>query len=362
MTRRSFLRQAGASAAVGGTVLAAPAIVHAQPAIRWRCPSSFAKSLDTLYGISEVVAKRVSDLTGGKFTITPAGAGEIVPAFGVLDAVQNGTVEMCHTAPYYFFGKDPTWAFGTAVPFGMNYRQYNAWWHYGGGEKVFNEFAAKSGVVSYLTGNTGVQMGGWYRKEIKTLEDLKGLKFRVGGFAGAVLSKLGVVPQQIPAGEIYAALEKGTIDAAEWVGPYDDEKLGLSKVAKFYYTPGWWEGGPALHTFVGQKALESLPPEYRAALECACAEATVLLMAKYDAANPPAMRRLLAGGAQLRAFSKPVMDACYKATQEVYAETGAKNADFKKVHDHYFGFLKDQIAWQGVAEARFDQYMAGAPR
>ena len=362
MTRRSFLRQAGASAAVGGTVLAAPAIVHAQPAIRWRCPSSFAKSLDTLYGISEVVAKRVSDLTGGKFTITPAGAGEIVPAFGVLDAVQNGTVEMCHTAPYYFFGKDPTWAFGTAVPFGMNYRQYNAWWHYGGGDKVFNEFAAKSGVVSYLTGNTGVQMGGWYRKEIKTLEDLKGLKFRVGGFAGAVLSKLGVVPQQIPAGEIYAALEKGTIDAAEWVGPYDDEKLGLSKVAKFYYTPGWWEGGPALHTFVGQKALESLPPEYRAALECACAEAPVLLMAKTDAANPPAMRRLLAGGAQLRAFSKPVMDACYKATQEVYAETGAKNADFKKVHDHYFGFLKDQIAWQGVAEARFDQYMAGAPR
>ncbi|RPH42042.1 MAG: ABC transporter substrate-binding protein [Burkholderiales bacterium] len=362
MTRRSFLRQAGASAAVGGTVLAAPAIVHAQPAIRWRCPSSFAKSLDTLYGISEIVAKRVSDLTGGKFTITPAGAGEIVPAFGVLDAVQNGTVEMCHTAPYYFFGKDPTWAFGTAVPFGMNYRQYNAWWHYGGGDKVFNEFTAKSGVVSYLTGNTGVQMGGWYRKEIKTLEDLKGLKFRVGGFAGAVLSKLGVVPQQIPAGEIYAALEKGTIDAAEWVGPYDDEKLGLSKVAKFYYTPGWWEGGPALHTFVGQKALESLPPEYRAALECACAEATVLLMAKYDAANPPAMRRLLAGGAQLRAFSKPIMDACYKATQQVYAETGAKNADFKKVHDHYFGFLKDQIAWQGVAEARFDQYQATAPR
>ena len=362
MTRRTFLRQAGASAAVGGTVLAAPAIVHAQPAIRWRCPSSFAKSLDTLYGISEVVAKRVSDLTGGKFTITPAGAGEIVPAFGVLDAVQNGTVEMCHTAPYYFFGKDPTWAFGTAVPFGMNYRQYNAWWYHGGGDKVFNEFTAKSGVVSYLTGNTGVQMGGWYRKEIKTLADLKGLKFRVGGFAGTVLSKLGVVPQQIPAGEIYAALEKGTIDAAEWVGPYDDEKLGLSKVAKFYYTPGWWEGGPALHTFVGQKALESLPPEYRAALECACAEANVLLMAKYDAVNPPAMRRLLASGAQLRAFSKPVMDACYKAAREVYAETGAKNADFKKVHDHYFGFLKDQIAWQGVAEARFDQFMAGATR
>jgi TRAP-type mannitol/chloroaromatic compound transport system substrate-binding protein len=362
MTRRSFLRQAGAGAATGGVILGAPAIVHAQPTIRWRCPSSFSKSLDTLYGISEVMAKRVSALTGGKFTITPAPAGEIVPAFGVLDAVQNGTVEMCHTAPYYFFGKDPTWAFGTAVPFGMNYRQYNAWWHHGGGDKIFNEFAAKSGVVSFLTGNTGVQMGGWYRKEIKTLEDLKGLKFRVGGFAGAVLAKLGVVPQQIPAGEIYAALEKGTIDAAEWVGPHDDSKLGLAKVAKFYYTPGWWEGGPALHSFVGQKALESLPPEYRAALECATAEANMYLMAQYDALNPVAMRSLLAGGAQLRAFSKPVMDACYKAAQEVYAETAAKNAEFKKMHDHYFAFLKEQIAWQSVAEARFDQYMAGVKR
>jgi TRAP-type mannitol/chloroaromatic compound transport system substrate-binding protein len=361
MTRRSFLRHAGTSA-VAGASLAAPAIVQAQPTIRWRSPSSFSKSLDTLYGISEVFSKRVGELTGGKFVITPAAAGEIVPAFGVLDAVQNGTVEMCHTAPYYFFGKDPTWAFGTAVPFGMNFRQYNAWWYYGDGNKVFNAFAAKSGVISFLAGSTGVQMGGWYRKEIKTVADLKGLKFRVGGFAGAVLSKLGVVPQQIPAGEIYTALEKGTIDAAEWVGPYDDEKLGLSKVAKFYYTPGWWEGGPALHAFVGQKAWESLPPDYKAALECAFNEANVLLMAKYDAANPNAMRRLLAGGAQLRAFSKPVLDASYKAAQEVYAETAAKNAEFKKVHDHYFSFLKSQVAWQSVAEARFDQFMAGVGR
>jgi TRAP-type mannitol/chloroaromatic compound transport system substrate-binding protein len=362
MTRRTFLRNAGATAATGGVILGAPAIVHAQPNIRWRCPSSFSKSLDTLYGISEVFSKRVSELTGGKFVITPSAAGELVPAFGVLDAVQNGTVEICHTAPYYFFGKDPTWAFGTAVPFGMNFRQYNAWWYHGGGEKVFNEFSGKSGVISMLTGNTGVQMGGWYRKEIATIEDLKGLKFRVGGFAGAVLAKLGVVPQQIPAGEIYAALEKGTIDAAEWVGPYDDEKLGLAKVAKFYYTPGWWEGGPALHTFVGRKAMESLPPEYKAALEVSCAEANSYLMAKYDALNPAAMRKLLAGGAQLRAFSKPVMDACYKASQEVYAETAAKNAEFKKVHDHYFAFLKEQVAWQSVAEARFDQYMASVSR
>jgi len=358
--RRSFIKKASTGAAVGGTILGAPAIVRAQPQIRWRLTSSFAKSLDTLFGVSDVVAKRVSSLTGGKFTISTHAPGEIVPALQVLDAVQNGTVELGHTAMYYFFGKDPTYAFGTAVPFGMNFRQFNAWWYYGGGSKVYNDFTNKVGVTALLAGNTGVQMGGWYRKEIKTVADLKGLKFRVGGFAGVVLAKLGVVPQQIAAGDIYPALEKGTIDAAEWVGPYDDEKLGFNKVAKFYYTPGWWEGGPALHTIVNNKAWESLPPDYKSALEVACYEGCLDMMAKYDAGNPPALKRLLAGGTQLRAFPKPVMDACYTAAQEVFAETNAKNAEFKKLYDSYFGFMGDQIAWGQVAEFRFDQFMAGA--
>jgi len=360
MQRRKFLGTASAGAAVGA--LAAPAIVRAQPTIRWRLASSFPKALDTIYGSAEIVARRVAQITNNRFQITVHAAGEIVPGLQVLDAVQNGTVEAGHTAMYYYFGKDPSWAVATAIPFGLNQRQYNAWWHHGGGEKIFNEFARRSGVVCFLNGNTGAQMGGWFRKEINTVDDLKGLKFRVGGFAGQVLTKVGVVPQQIAAGEIYSALEKGTIDAAEWVGPYDDEKLGFNKVAKFYYYPGWWEGGPALHSIVNQKALDALPPDFRAAWEAANEEGNTAMMAKYDAGNPQALKRMVASGTVLKAFPRPVMDACFRATQEVYAETTAKNAEFKKLHDHYFNFQRDQISWFRVTENTFDDYMASVRR
>ncbi len=362
MERRSFLSKATVGAAAG-TIVGAPAIVRAQPAVRWRMASSFPKSLDTIYGAAEVVSKRVSAMTGGKFQISVHAAGEIVPAFQVLDAVQQGNVEMGHTALYYFFGKEPSWAIATAVPFGLNARQYNAWWHHLGGESTFNEFANRNaGVTAYLCGNTGGQMGGWFRKEINSVEDLKGLKFRVGGFAGQVLSKLGVVPQQIPGGDIYPALEKGTIDAAEWIGPYDDEKLGFNKVAKFYYYPGWWEGGPALHAIANTKALAALPPEYKEILAAACAEGDAYMLSKYDAANPQAIKRLVGSGVQLKPFPRPVMDACYKAAQEVYAETAAKSADFKKLHDHYFGVQRDMIQWFRVTENTFDDFMATARR
>ena len=205
-------------------------------------------------------------------------------------------------------------------------------------------------------------MGGWFRKEINTVDDLKGLKFRVGGFAGRVLAKLGVVPQQIAAGDIYPALEKGTIDAAEWVGPYDDEKLGFNKVAKFYYYPGWWEGGPALHSIVNQKALDALPPDFRAAWEAANEEGNTYMLSKYDAGNPQALKRLVGGGTILKPFPRPVLEACYKATQEVYAETTAASAEFKKLHDHYFGFQRDQVTWFRVTENTFDDFMATVRR
>ena len=332
MERRSFLKNTG----LAGILAAGSAPALAQtPTVKWRCASSFPKSLDTIFGASEAAAKAVSDITGGKFQIQVFAAGEIVPGLQVADAVQAGTVECGHTAPYYYFGKDPTFAFGTAIPFGLNQRQYDAWWYMGGGEALYNEFTKDFGIVSILCGNTGAQMGGWFRKEIKTVADLKGLKMRIGGFAGQVLTKLGVVPQQIAAGDIYPALEKGTIDAAEWVGPYDDEKLGFNKVAKFYYYPGWWEGGPALHYFCGNKAYDALPPEFKAALHAGCAVGNTWMMAKYDAQNPAALRRLVAGGTQLRPFSKPIMDACYAAAMQVYAETSAKNPKFKKIYDHY---------------------------
>ena len=361
MQRRSFIGKAAAGAAASAA-LAAPAIVKAQPQIRWRLASSFPKSLDNLFGATEYMAQRVSAMTGGKFQISVHPAGEIVPALQVLDAVQTGHVEMAHTALYYFFGKEPSWSLACAIPFGHNCRQYNSWWHQGGGGKLFNEFANKSGVHAFLCGNTGAQMGGFFRKEINSVEDLKGLKFRIAGMAGLMMAKLGVVPQQLPAGDIYPALEKGAIDAAEWTVPYDDEKLGLNKVAKYYYYPGFWEGGPALHSIANLKSLATLSPEYRAILEAANEEANAYMMAKYDALNPGALKRMIAGGSVLKAFPRPVMEAAFKAAQEVYAETSAKSAEFKKLHDHYFAFQRELVPWFRVNENTFDDFMASIRR
>ncbi|WP_457326333.1 TRAP transporter substrate-binding protein, partial [Roseateles sp. P5_E11] len=256
MERRSFVRHAGLAGVLAAG--AAPAVVHAQAQVRWRLASSFPKSLDTIFGAADVFAKKVSEMTGGKFQISVHAGGEIVPALQVVDAVQNATVEIAHTAPYYFFGKDETFALGCAIPFGLNSRQMTAWMVEGNGLKLMREFYRNYNIINFLGGNTGAQMGGWYRKEIKSVADIKGLKIRIGGFAGRVMERMGAVPQQIAGGEIYSALEKGTIDAAEWVGPYDDQKLGFNKVAPNYYYPGWWEGGPQLDFFINTKAYEGL--------------------------------------------------------------------------------------------------------
>ena len=358
MERRSFIKHTGLAGILAAS--SAPAFAQAQPEVKWRLASSFPKSLDTIYGGAETISKRVAAVTSGKFQIQLFAAGEIVPAFGVVDAVQNATVECCHTAPYYFFGKDPTFAFACAIPFGMNDRMQNAWMYHGGGLQLMREFLKSYNIINFPAGNTGAQMGGFFRKELKSVADMQGLKMRIGGFAGAVMSKLGLVPQQIPGGDIYPALEKGTIDAAEWVGPYDDEKLGLYKVAKFYYYPGWWEGGPELDLFVNIAAYEKLPKEYQAALEGACYEANVDMVAKYDALNPAALRRLVGAGVQLRPFPREIMQASYKAANEVFDETSAKNAAFKKVFEPWKKFRDDGILWFRVAEQNFDSFMATA--
>jgi TRAP-type mannitol/chloroaromatic compound transport system substrate-binding protein len=360
MKRRKFLQVAGG--AVAASAVAAPAIAQSAPEIKWRLTSSFPKALDTIYGAAEVLAKYVNEATDGKFQIQVFAAGEIAPGLQALDVVSNGTVEMCHTACYYYIGKDPTFAFATAVPFGLNQRMMDAWCMHGGGTDLLNAFFAKHKAIGFMAGNTGAQMGGWFRKEIKTVDDLKGVKMRIGGFAGQVLSKLGVVPQQIAGGEIYQALERGTIDAAEWVGPYDDEKLGFNKVAPYYYYPGWWEGGPMLHAMVNLEKFNSLPKGYKAVLEAASHTANTWMMAKYDAGNPAALRRLIAGGAKLQPFSTPIMEACLKAANEVYADTSAKNAEFKKIHDSYMAFRNDQYLWWQVAEYAFDSFQIRSRR
>ncbi|MGH9811004.1 MAG: TRAP transporter substrate-binding protein, partial [Terriglobia bacterium] len=330
MKRRSFLKKAAAGLAVG--TVAAPAIVHAQTTINWRMATSWPKSLDTLFGGAELIAKRVGEATGGKFNIKVFAAGEIVGGLQVLDAVQNGTVECGHTAPYYYFGKDQTFAFGTNIPFGLNARQQYAWWDHGGGRDLLRDFYKDFNVIDIMAGSTGCQMGGWFRKPIKSVADLKGLKFRIGGTGGTVLARLGVVPQQIAGGDIYPALEKGTIDAAEWVGPYDDEKLGFNKIAPHYYYPGWWEGGPILLAQVNLDKWNSLPKNYQAVLAQAGQYANCWMMAKYDQLNPPALKKLLAGGTKLHGFSPEIMQASFKAAMEIYAELSRTNANFKKVY------------------------------
>jgi TRAP-type mannitol/chloroaromatic compound transport system substrate-binding protein len=355
MKRRQFLTAMGAGAAA--TAFAAPAIAQSSPSLKWRLTSSFPKSLDTIYGASETFSKFVSEATDGKFQIQVFAAGEIVPGLQTLDAVQNGTVEMGHTAYYYYIGKDPTWALFCAVPFGLNARQQNAWFYDGDGQKLMDEFGKKFNTYNILMGNTGCQMGGWFNKEIKEPGDFNGLKMRIGGWAGKTLSKLGVVAQQIAGGDIYPALEKGTIDAAEWVGPYDDEKLGFYKIVKFYHYPGWWEGGTANHLQINLEKWNTLPKNYQAIVRAAAAYANTEEQARYDARNPAALKRLIANGTQLRPFSQSVMEACLKASNEVNTETSAANADYKKVWDSIVAFRNDEYLWWQVAEYTYDTFM-----
>jgi TRAP-type mannitol/chloroaromatic compound transport system substrate-binding protein len=355
MKRRDFLKATGIG--LTASAVAAPAIAQSAPEVKWRLTSSFPKSLDTLYGAAETFSRFCAEATDNKFQVQIFAAGEIVPGLQAADAVSNGTVEACHTASYYYIGKDPTFALFCAVPFGPNARQQQAWWYDGDGHKLMDEFTKKYNIVNHLAGNTGCQMGGWFRKEIKEPADFNGLKMRIGGFAGNVLAKLGLVPQQIAGGDIYPALEKGTIDAAEWVGPYDDEKLGFHKVAQYYYYPGWWEGATANHVMVNSQKWNELPKTYQAIVAAAAAYANNEEQAKYDARNPAALRRLIAAGAQLRPFSQPIMEACLKAANEVYTETSAKNPDFKKVYDSMVAFRNEEYLWWQVAEYSYDTFM-----
>jgi TRAP-type mannitol/chloroaromatic compound transport system substrate-binding protein len=354
MDRRSIIKNAGIAGVLAAGIDPA---VHAQAAIRWRLASSFPKSLDTIYGGAETFANAVKAMSGGKFDITVHAAGELMPAFGVVDGVQNGTVEIAHTAAYYFFGKDECFALGCAIPFGLNSRQMTAWMYEGNGLKLMREFYAKYNIVNFPGGNTGAQMGGWFRKEIKSMADLKGLKFRIGGFAGKVIERMGGVPQNIPAGEIYQALEKGTIDAAEWVGPYDDQKLGFNKVAPYYYYPGWWEGGPQLDFFINQKAYDALSPENKAIVTAAASQAHVTMQARYDAVNPTALKQLVGSGTKLRPFPADMMNSAFKASMVLYEELNAKNPSWKKIYADYSNFRAEQNLWFRFTEATFDRFM-----
>ena len=359
--RRRVLFGGAAALAAGAASAQAPAVVSGQPSLQWRLASSFPKSLDTLFGAAELFGRRVAEITDNRFQIRIFAAGEIVKGLDVLDAVQSGTVECGHTAPYYYIGKDPAFAFGTSIPFGLNARQQNAWWYQGGGREAMGELFKDYGCVEFNGGNTGAQMGGWYRKEIKAPADLHGLKMRIGGLAGQVIAKLGAVPQQIAGGEIYQALERGTIDAAEWVGPYDDEKLGFYKVAPHYYFPGWWESNSMYSFYVNIKEWEKLPKEYQAAIEAASYEANIDMMAKYDFKNLAALQRLVKNGVKLHAFSDEILRAAQKASYELYEEEAGKNPAWKKIYEPWKQFRSEEFLWHRAAEFTYEQFAYSHP-
>jgi len=354
MQRRTFLKKAAVGLAA--TTVAAPAVAQTPGQVKWRMATSWPKSLDTIYGSADEMCKRVGQLTDGKFTIQCFAAGEVVGGLQVFDAVSNKTIECGHTLTSFYFGKDPVYAFDAGIPFGTNARQQAAWMYYGGGLDVLREIFLKQKMLNFPCGNVGVQMGGWYRKEINTPDDLKGLRMRIGGLGGVVLQRLGAIPTQIAPGDIYPSLERGTIDAAEWIGPYDDEKLGFHKVAPFYYTPGWWEGSAMITSLVNADAWKDLPQTYKNAFETAANEQNLLMLAKYDFKNPGALKRLIAGGTKLRAFPQPVLEACYKASVETFNELSAKSADFKKVYEHWKDFISTSNQWFQVAEYRLDAF------
>jgi TRAP-type mannitol/chloroaromatic compound transport system substrate-binding protein len=319
--------------------------------------SSFPTGLDTLIGTGEFLCQRVLEITDGQFQIEFFPVDEIVPAFGVLDAVANGTVEVGHTASYYYYDRDVAFCFDAAIPFGMNNRQMDSWFRQGNGGRLMSELFSNWNIVAFPCGNTGTQMGGWFRNEIRNAHDLKGLRMRIAGLGADVMAELGVVPQQLPATEIVGALKNGSIDAAEWVGPYDDLKLNLHTAARNYYYPGWWEGGDQISAYVNAQRWAELPHEYQMAFRSACADAHTELLARYDALNAAALQQLLALGVRLRPFPKQVMDGAYEAALALYARISATNPTFATIYADYRQFMEANNAWNRIADSSYARFM-----
>ncbi len=353
--RHAFI--AGAGSALASAALTAPALAQTAPAIRWRMTSSFTRTLDITYGAGEYFCRQVAALTDGQFQISQFPAGEIVGGFQALDAVQGGSVEAAYSGLLFNVGKDPTFALAAATPFMMNPRQQHAWMYHAGGNAMLNDFLKTYGMVAFPCGQTGNQWGGWFRNEIRSVDQLSGLKMRVAGLAGTVMQKVGVVPQQIPPGDIYPALERGVIDAVEYIGPYDDEKLGLNRVAKNYCYPGWGEGGTVFHAVFNGAKWAELPARYKAAVETAAQATTLNMMAEYDAKNPEALRRLVASGITLRAFPNEVVEALYRASVELYSEISARNPAFKAIYESQVAFRDLNYQYHQVADFQFDAMM-----
>ncbi len=355
MKRRDFLTGVGVAGA--GAAVAASAVAQSAPSVTWKLTSSFPTTLDTIWSGAQTFAETVREMTDGRFTIELYPAGEIVPPLEVLDAVKAGKADCAQTALFYHWGMQPALVFATGVPFGMNAREQNAFFRHGGGTDLVNELLVEHDLFALPAGNTGCQMGGWFRNELRSVNDLRGLKFRVSGLAGKMLTRLGVIPTGASRAQIVGAFESGALDAAGWVSPIDDEKLSLVRVAPWYYYPGWWQGSMAIHLTFNLAKWNALPKAYQTVVRAAAELANADVLARYDALNPQAVRRLVESGAKLRAFPQDVMEACWQAAVAEFREAGAADATFQRVHDAYMTFRNEQYVWWQVAEYPYDNFI-----
>jgi TRAP-type mannitol/chloroaromatic compound transport system substrate-binding protein len=337
-------------------VVAAPALANTAPEVRWRMTSSFPKSQETLFGAGLQLCRYVAEATDNRFQIQANAAGELATSRQALDVVRSGAVDCAHTPLSFHASREMTLALGTGLPFGLNVRHQQSWWSFGGGADIVNTTLRRLGAYGIPAGMTGPQMGGWFKKEINALEDLKGLRFRINGLGAPVFARIGAVPVDMPHADVVAALESNGLDGAEFLCPHDDERLGLVRAAKYNHGPCWWESAGMVHLVVNLERWDALPPAYRAALSHACDAVSMHMLAKYDSINPPSLRRLIAAGAVIRQFPQSVLEACHRATAEHFGEIAAKDPQFKRGLEAVTAFLRDSLQWEQVSDHAFDGF------
>jgi len=356
MKRREFIKKLGGSGLVAGSTLLAPELAQAKvkPEYKWKMVTTWPKNFPGLGTGANYLAKLITEMSGGRIQVKVYGAKELVPAFEIFDAVSRGVAEMGHGASYYWKGKSEAAQFFAAVPFGLTAQEMNAWLYHGGGMELWQEVYAPFGLVPMAAGNTGVQMGGWFNKEINSVADLKGLKMRIPGLGGEVLRRAGGTPVSLPGGEIFTSLQSGAIDASEFVGPYNDLAFGLYKAAKYYYYPGWHEPGTTLECFVNQKALASLPKDLQSIVLHASRVANQDMLSEYTAQNNRALDTLInKHKVKLRRYPDDVLNKIKALSDEVVAEVGAKDALTKKVFESFKSFRDQTIAWHDISERAY---------